>query len=193
MAMGHGSRSSMGLDVADVNRDGWDDIVILDMLARDPVRRMMHAGKGGPASLARTREINRPQFNRNSLFLGRSDGNFAETALMAGIAATDWSWCPVFLDVDLDGYEDLLVTNGFDQDVLDQDSTEQIARRKWTPAEMKRYRSIHPGWRTRNVAFQNRRDGTFADVGDAWGFDAAGCPTAWRSPIWMATGISTWW
>ena len=49
---------------------------------------------------------------------------------MAGVAATDWSWCPIFLDVDLDGYEDLLVSNGFSFDVMDQDSHDQIRRRE---------------------------------------------------------------
>ncbi|MBX3732049.1 MAG: VCBS repeat-containing protein [Verrucomicrobiae bacterium] len=174
VAIRHGSRSSMGLDVADVNRDGWDDILFLDMLARDPVRRMMHAGKGGPGVRAQSRDEARPLFNRNTLFLGRSDGTFAETALMAGIAATDWSWCPVFLDVDLDGYEDLLVSNGFDQDVLDQDSTGQIARKRWTPDQMKRYRQIHPEWRTRNAVFRNLGDGTFVSMDGAWGFDFSG-------------------
>jgi len=51
-----------------------------------------------------------------SLFFGRPDGSYAEAAFMAGVAATDWSWSPVFMDVDLDGYEDFLVTNGFEFD-----------------------------------------------------------------------------
>ena len=116
-AVRHGSRSSMGLDVADVDRDGQDDVLIVDMLARDSATRMRHAGRGGPGSTPPEPVEVRPVFNRNSLFLGRGLESYVETALMAGIAATDWSWCPAFIDVDLDGYEDLLITNGFDQDV----------------------------------------------------------------------------
>ena len=37
---------------------------------------------------------------------------FAEIGFYSGLAASDWSWGGVFLDVDLDGFEDLLVPNG---------------------------------------------------------------------------------
>jgi len=47
-AVRHGSRSSMGLDVADVDRDGHFAILIVDMLARDPSVRRRHAGRGDP-------------------------------------------------------------------------------------------------------------------------------------------------
>ncbi|MFM8878180.1 MAG: FG-GAP repeat domain-containing protein, partial [Verrucomicrobiota bacterium] len=103
-AMRHGSRSSMGLDVADIDRDGQDDIFIVDMLAREHADRMRHAGRGGPGSTPPEPLEVRPVFNRNSLFLGRGAAGYVETALMAGIAATDWSRCPAFIDVDLDGF-----------------------------------------------------------------------------------------
>ena len=171
-AVRHGSRSSMGLDVADVDRDGRDDILIVDMLARDPAVRMRHAGRGGPGSTPPEPVEVRPVFNRNSLFLARGRERYVETALMAGIAATDWSWCPAFIDVDLDGLEDLLVTNGFDQDVLDQDTSESFARRKWTPEEVRRHRRFYPPWRSANAVFRNLGEGRFEPVGDAWGFTA---------------------
>jgi len=174
LALRHGSRSSMGLDFADLDRDGQDDLLVLDMLAREPLRRMKHPGKTSPETLVREQIEERPLYNRNSLYLGRADGTFSEAALMAGVAATDWSWCPAFIDVDLDGYEDLLITNGFDQDVLDQDSTDQIRQRKWTPEQAKRYRQIHPEWRTPNASFRNRGNGTFQSMGSDWGFDYTG-------------------
>ena len=171
-AVRHGSRSSMGLDVADVDRDGQDDVLIVDMLARDSATRMRHAGRGGPGSTPPEPVEVRPVFNRNSLFLGRGLESYVETALMAGIAATDWSWCPAFIDVDLDGYEDLLITNGFDQDVLDQDAPEAFHRRKWTPEQVRRHRQFYPQWRTPNAAFRNLGSGRFESAGEAWGFAA---------------------
>ena len=53
-------------------------------------------------------------------------GAFAETAAFAGVQASEWSWTPVFLDVDLDGYEDLLVTSGFEFDLMDQDTHDRL-------------------------------------------------------------------
>lgn len=169
-AVRHGSRSSMGLDVADIDRDGEDDILIVDMLARDPAARMRHAGRGGPGSTPPEPVEVRPVFNRNSLFMGRGRGRYVETALMAGIAATDWSWCPAFVDVDLDGLEDLLVTNGFDQDVLDQDANESFARRRWTPDQVRRHRQFYPRWNSANAAFRNLGSGRFEPAGSSWGF-----------------------
>lgn len=173
-ALRHTSHSSMGVDFADVNRDGRDDFLVLDMLAHDRSTRLRHPLKAELDFATREWAAARPMVNRNTLFLGRTDGTFAEAALMAGLAGTDWSWCPVFLDVDLDGYEDLLVTTGFEQDVLDQDSTDRIRLRKWTPEQMKRYRQIHPRWDSPTGAYRNRGDGTFESRGAEWGFNTPG-------------------
>lgn len=170
----HTSRSSMALDFADVDRDGHDDLLVLDMLARDPARRMRQLVRDFPDPRLRERPEEQPRYNRNTLFLGRADGTFAEAALLAGVAATDWSWCPVFLDVDLDGYEDLLVSNGFQFDVMDQDSQDQTRRRKLTYEDQKRFRRFSPSWLTANAAFRNRGDGTFEPAPPAWGFDQPG-------------------
>jgi hypothetical protein len=64
---------------------------------------------------------NRPQFSRNMLFRNRGDGTYAEIAQFSGLEATEWSWMPIFLDVDLDGYEDVLVPNGFERDSMNRD------------------------------------------------------------------------
>ncbi|HOY56945.1 MAG TPA: FG-GAP-like repeat-containing protein [Verrucomicrobiota bacterium] len=171
----HTSRSSMGLDFADVNRDGQDDIFVLDMLARDHAKRMtqLSRDRAKPQEIEQSGE--QPRFNRNMLFLGRADGSYTEIALMAGVAATGWSWCPMFVDVDLDGYEDLLVTTGFGMDVMDQDSHDRMLQgmRRMTFEERKRARRLHPAWPTRSLAFRNRGDGTF-DLASGWGFDREG-------------------
>lgn len=172
----HTSRSSMGVDFGDLDRDGHDDFFVVDMLARDPARRLNQLMRDRPNPLDGERIAERPQFNRNTLFFGRPDGSFVEAAFMAGVAATDWTWTAIFLDVDLDGYEDLLVTNGFEFDVMDQDSSDEIknGRRKFTEAQLKRSMQVHPRWRTRNAAFRNRGDGRFEPAGEKWGFDHAG-------------------
>jgi hypothetical protein len=171
----HTSRSSMGIDFADIDRDGIDDFIVVDMLAREHGKRMTQLVRDLPAAQEHERIDARPRYNRNTLCLGRSNGSYVEAALMAGVAATDWSWCPVFIDVDLDGYEDLLVTNGFSFDVMDQDSHDQLrSQRRMTQDQLKRSRQFHPAFPTRNAAFRNRRDGTFEPMDREWGFDQPG-------------------
>src|SRR5262249_8060721 len=118
----------------------------------------------------------RPQYNRNMLFFGRPDGTFYEAALMAGVPATDWGWCPVLIDVGLDGYEDLLVTTGFESDVMDQDRKDEMRnpQRRFTRNELRRTLEFYSRWHTAKVAFRNRHDGTFEPVSRDWGFDQVG-------------------
>src|SRR6266536_3694662 len=139
-AFRHTSRSSMGVDFADIDRDGHDDIIVVDMLAREHEKRMTQLVRDLPDREESERMETRPQYNRNTLFFGRPDGRYVEAALFAGVAASDWTWCPVFVDVDLDGYEDLLLTNGFEFDVMDQDAQDALRdpRRHFTPEQLKR-------------------------------------------------------
>ena len=172
----HTSFNSMGIDVADVNRDGIDDLFMVDLLAVSHDRRLRQVSKTPPDPRAISNPIGRPQFNRNMLFLGHSDGGYSETALMAGIAASNWSWTPVFLDVDLDGFEDLLISNGFEFDLMDQDThdRQRDPNRRLTREQSKRWMQFAPNWRTQGIAYHNRGDGTFEDTSVEWGFQPEG-------------------
>src|SRR5205823_13761181 len=80
----------------------------------------------------------RPEVARNTLQLARGDGTFAEIAPLAGVAATDWTTSALFLDVDLDGWEDLLLVTGNKHDVQDADALGQINRAGgWKTPEMR--------------------------------------------------------
>src|SRR2546426_732273 len=104
LAVRQTSLSSMGVDFADLNRDGFDEFMVVDMLSREHGVRHQQLADRHP--LHSVGEIeNRPQSGRNTLFLNRGDGTYAEIAQFSGLEASDWSWLPVFLDVDLDGYE----------------------------------------------------------------------------------------
>jgi hypothetical protein len=131
---------------------------------------------------------NRPEFMRNTLFLNRGDDTFVEVANYAGVAASEWSWSPVFLDVDLDGFEDLLITTGHAKDVQDLDAaaqirarqhswkglTNEVERQKAFRQELMEHMRLYPRLDTANVAFRNRGDLHFDDVTSLWGTDQPG-------------------
>ena len=170
---------SMGVDVADINRDGFDDIFVVDMMSRDHRRRMDFLPDRKPPIPFVGEMDNRPQYSRNILYLNRGDGTYAEMASLAGLEATEWSWCPAFLDVDLDGWEDVLVTNGHQRDARGMDVLDRIkamraaGQLKSTEATFE-VRKLFPRLTTPNVAFRNNHDLTFTEVGQAWGFDFSG-------------------
>ena len=111
---GHTSRFSMGSDAADINNDGWPDLISLDMTPEDETVLKSSEGDDTYRTLQlRTQQYGyHYQFTRNMLFLNQGDSPYIETALMSGVAATDWSWSALFADYDLDGNQDLFVSNG---------------------------------------------------------------------------------
>ncbi|HEY6225622.1 MAG TPA: VCBS repeat-containing protein, partial [Verrucomicrobiae bacterium] len=96
---------SMGVDFADIDRDGHLDWFMVDMFARDRIRQNTQLTARNTLFPIGMIDI-RPQLLRNTLHWNRGDNTFAEIAWYAGVEASDWSWGPIFLDVDLDGYED---------------------------------------------------------------------------------------
>jgi hypothetical protein len=84
---------SMGLDVADVDNDGWPDVYTTDMLPEGEQRlRTMAAFEGWDLYQAKVRNGYHHQLMRNTLQRNNGDGTFSDVAWMAGVARTDWSW-----------------------------------------------------------------------------------------------------
>jgi enediyne biosynthesis protein E4 len=166
------SYASMGVDFADIDRDGRLDFITVDMLSREPARRLRQLNSMPPAVRTIGAIEHQEAVPRNALYWNRGDGTYAEIAWFSGLAASDWSWAPIFLDVDLDGFEDLLVSTGSLYDVMDQDAT--AASRPAGPgvADSRKVLSLYPRLENRKAAFRNRGDLTFEDVSQAWGFDS---------------------
>ena len=178
LALRKTSAFSMGVDCADLNRDGFDEIFVTDMISRDHRLRQVQVSDHSMVPSVIGAINDRPQVPRNTLFLNRQDGEYAEAAYRCGLDASEWSWSPVFLDVDLDGYEDLLIATGFERDVQDVDIAKQLeaARRsqRLSDAEALRLRAKFPRLALPNLAFRNHGDMTFEEVGATWGFDTIG-------------------
>lgn len=118
------SRNGMGMDIADYNNDGRQDIVQMDMLPESN----LHNKTMTPAMNYNNQTIRSglgymPQFVRNTLQLRNADSSFSEIGRMAEIHKTDWSWAPLMADYDNDGLKDLFVTNGYGKDITDLDFT----------------------------------------------------------------------
>lgn len=166
---------SMGVDFADLDRDGFDEIFVSDMLSRDHATRMLETGDIRPTLLPIGVIDDRPQYSHNTLFRNRGDGTYAEIAQFAGLQASEWTWSPNFVDVDLDGYEDLLITTGHELQMMNGDVINRAealkAQKQMSAPEMQRLRALFPRNVIPNVAFRNRGDLTFEEVSHAWGFD----------------------
>lgn len=121
--------NGMGMDIADMNNDGREDLIQVDMLpeANAHLKTMTMA-------MSYTNQSMRfflgyfPQFVRNTLQLRTADENFSEIGRMAGIHKTDWSWAPLLADFDNDGYKDLFISNGYGRDITDLDYTNYSER-----------------------------------------------------------------
>ena len=168
------SMSSMSVDFADINRDGHVDFFVADMLSRRHVLRQTQQQNlfKGAVDLPTGHWDFSPEVPRNTLYLNRGDGTFTEIAQLSGLQASEWSWSAIFLDVDLDGYEDLLVSNGNNHDVLDADTARELTRQGPLPGVSPLLK--YPRLETASLVFRNRGDLTFEETGAAWGFNAVG-------------------
>ncbi len=177
----HTSYSAMGNDVVDLNNDGLPDIVVMDMLPEDNLRRKtMMTANNYTYLLNLERYGYQPQFTRNTLQLSeglRPDSLvglplYSEVAMQAGIPATDWSWAPLVADFDLDGHKDVIITNGFPRDITDKDFMDYngVNARFFSPEKI--LLKI-PSVKLKNYAYRQQRneDGVpaFQDVTGEWG------------------------
>ena len=129
----HTSQFSMGVDIADINNDGYPEILSTDMLPYDPKILKRSAGEDSwdIFNLKIGYGYNY-QYTRNNLQLNRRNGLFSEVGLYAGVAATDWSWSPLWVDFDNDGLKDLFITNGIPKRLNDIDYINFISNQELT-------------------------------------------------------------
>ncbi len=166
----HQALFSMGNDIADINNDGHVDIIALDMLPEINLRKKTISG-GGATYYNYVNNIQYDyefQYMRNMLYVNDGDGTFSEVGQMAGIQQTEWSWSPLFVDADNDGYRDLLITNGFPKDVTDKD----YVMFKREVGVFQHHRSLIdsiPVLKVSNYAYRNNGNLTFTDVTSEWG------------------------
>jgi hypothetical protein len=164
------SYSSMGVDFLDANGDGLSDIFATEMLSPVHERRMRQMVNTSPFVAQGGKGNRQRQYIQNTLQLNRGDTTFAEVAYYAGVEATEWSWATTSVDVDLDGYEDLIVNTGHAYDFQDMDTQEMLGQRLSRGVDIDGYLLEFPTLKLQNVGLHNNGDLTFTDKSRAWGF-----------------------
>ncbi len=173
----HISTFSMGSDICDINGDQQTDIYVVDMVAEDNFTQKTNMAAMNPEKFWGLVNIGyHYQYMFNSLHLKQSAKHYSEIAQLAGLAYTDWSWASLFNDMDLDGYKDLLVTNGLVKEVRNKDFE------KWMKNTIKKsakggkanvdFLSISkkaPSRKVQNYFFKNNGDLSFSKKSDEWG------------------------
>lgn len=177
----HTSANAMGTDIVDINNDGLDDVISLDMDPEDNFRKKMMLNANSYQRYQNSDRFNyNYQYVRNTLQLnqgnrvGENDSIgvpvFSEIGFLAGIAETDWSWTPLVSDFDNDGYRDVIITNGYPKDVTDHDfinfrgEATNIAPKEYILSQI-------PEVKIKNYAYRNNSDLTFKDVTNEWGLN----------------------
>jgi hypothetical protein len=179
----HISRSAMGSDIADFNNDGRSDVFVVDMLPEDNYRQKLLKGPDEFDKYNLLRDSGYHHQNMRNMLqlnLGKNENGqpvFSEIGQLAGVSNTDWSWSPLFVDLDNDGHKDLFVTNGYRRDYTNMDFLKYLFTdyRNQSRKEGKEFDTLAllakmPVTALSNYCFMNNKDLTFKNVSHEWGF-----------------------
>jgi hypothetical protein len=175
----HLSLSAMGIDMADINNDGYADIFITDMLPEGDqrVKSVMEFEGYNVFKLKQSKDFYQ-QYIQNTLQLNNGNNTFSEVAYYSGVAKTDWSWAGLMFDMDNDGFKDIYVTNGINHDLTDLDFVDffanEIIQEMALTGEKQSIDSIiakMPIAPQPNYAYRNNGDITFSNETKNWGLE----------------------
>ena len=174
--LGHTSHFSMGNNMADINNDGLNDLISVDML---PYKLETYKSAGleyaYPIYAGYLKNGYAPQYMQNTLHVNLGNTTFSEIAHLAGISATDWSWSPLLADFDNDGLRDLYITNGIkgatnDMDFIRFISNDEIQKtldQGMQEQDLELVTKIPP-IKVPNHFFKNEGDLKFSDQTELW-------------------------
>lgn len=104
--------SGMSVTWSDFNHDGLMDVYTSNMFSSAGNRITYQ-----PQFKAELSETVRAQFQHialgNSLFQAVAGAPFKDVSVPAGVTLGRWAWCSKFVDFNNDGFDDILVANGF--------------------------------------------------------------------------------
>lgn len=182
----HTALYGMGADIADFNNDGFLDIFQADMDASTNKRSKANMASMNPQTFWDTYNSglyyqymhNCLQLNTGVLNANKSP-QFNNISRISNTSSTDWSWCPIFADLDNDGWKDLYVSNGTRREINNTDFFNNIEASKSYFSKKDASQDLQnslkmPSEKTDNFAFRNSKNLTFEKINDEWGLEFKG-------------------
>lgn len=176
----HTAFYGMGVDIADFNNDQLLDIIQVDMMAQNNRRQKANMASMNPGLFWGTVNAGfHYQYMQNNLqlnngILNDSLPDFSDISRLAGLSSTDWSWGPLFADLDNDGLKDIFISNGTRREINNRDYFKEMETMK--PSEINRLESslAIPSEKIDNFVYRNTGDLGFEQVNETWGIQYEG-------------------
>ncbi len=176
---------AMGNDMSDINNDGWLDIMTVDMMGesnydiKTSMSGMNPKGFHEAVDLGLHHQYMYNALQINSGYLNKNNTPiFYNIAQLAGVSRTDWSWAPLFFDMDNDGLKDLFVSNGIKRDFRNNDFVNYVNKKQDTIHHRKKFDPKKyisnvlekmPTRKKENFFFKNRDGLNFSKMNKIWG------------------------
>ncbi|MEO5681260.1 MAG: VCBS repeat-containing protein [Chitinophagaceae bacterium] len=183
-ATNHISLFSMGADIADINNDGNEDIMVMEMLPENYKRSKVSMPRMDVEGFHAIVDSGfQKQYMHNVLHLNNGNLFFSDVSQLAGVSKTEWSWSTLLSDFDNDGNRDIFVANGYRRDLFDgdilqkQDAYIEANKYRYKSGEemfekgFKEFLEIYDPIKVRNYLFKNKGNLAFENVSQAWGFE----------------------
>jgi hypothetical protein len=169
----HISRFSMGTEIGDINNDGHMDIFTSDMASDDHYRSKTNMKSMNAQEFKEiTDKGDHYQYMFNTLQLNNGLGAFSDIAQIAGLAKTDWSWGGLMVDLDNDGFKDIIITNGIKKDIRNNDFVNGFfAKLETESQEFYEMAKLAPSNPLPNYVFKNKNGYEYENVTKKWSFD----------------------
>ena len=104
--------AGMSVSWADYDQDGHIDLYVSNMFS-SAGNRIAYQRKFNSLATGKTRTEFQRHARGNSLFRNTGDGTFEDVSVDAGVTMGRWAWSSHFVDLNNDGWEDIVVANGF--------------------------------------------------------------------------------
>ncbi len=170
----------MGVDIADFNNDQLLDIIQMDMTPGNNRRSKANmAGMNPELFWGAVKSGFHYQYMQNQLQLNNGNlidslPSFSNIARLGGLATTDWSWGPLIMDLDNDGWKDIFISNGTRREINNKDYFNKLAKERFTKEQFLEKTLAIPAEKIDNFVFKNNGDLSFTKINKEWGLEFEG-------------------